>query len=67
MAKKTEQLEGYCYDTYKPVTRTRDDWSTMIESAKATGGRKVRLEDGDLLIIERRLGTCVIIAEVYGY
>lgn len=64
---KQKLATGYDYSLGKEVERTMKEWDELIEQAKAHGGRKARLPGGDLLIIDRVLGTCRIVAEVYDY
>lgn len=56
---------GFDYTTRTEVERPRKEWRELIEQVESRGGRKCRIPCGDLLIIDRILGTCKIIAEVY--
>jgi hypothetical protein len=60
-------LDGFDYTTRKPVRKSRKDWKTDIHLACEAGGRKVRVRNGDLLLIIPTISGHKIIAEVYGY
>jgi hypothetical protein len=62
---KGKTWRGFDYNTRKEVVKTREEWRADIQLAFEAGGRKVRVQSGDLLILVPCMGTHKIIAEVY--